>query len=230
MRHNAVVLDERATPSLRVALGSLLARADSADFAVARIRLVGLDLSARELRRMRRCRVLVRRIDADTLADMSAAARRESGAADRLLLLGEFLASGRVEVRASGMAGWTPDFSVLRLAAAGRGDGPATAAVVGAHYFSRPYPQEGPSFTCIVTTAAAVRRVEARFDELWRRAYDVKPVIRTAIDQLLGTDEDRGEPSRPTHDADPASTDGGPASRGRSPASGGASHASGDVD
>src|SRR5690606_30543068 len=63
----AILLDDRSTPPLRTLIGALLARAQTADFAISRMRLDGLDLGGGELARLERCRVLLGRLDARTL-------------------------------------------------------------------------------------------------------------------------------------------------------------------
>jgi len=170
------LLDERSRPSLRERLGSLLARAREADFAIARIRLDALDLSTTEMAGVRRCRVLVGRLDAHTLAG--------SGSVDpdeierRFQALRDFLDTGRLEVRAAGLLTWNPDFSVLR----GVADGPpADVALIGAHYFARPYDGDGLALTCIATDPRAIALATARFDELWERAYGVEEALRATL-------------------------------------------------
>ena len=178
-----LLLDERSSPSLREVIGALLGSAREACFAVARIRLAGIDLGASELAGVRRCRVLLGRLDADVLADAEAAA--QAGALRRNLeALAVFLASGRVEVRAAGREAWIPDFSVFTGLPADAVPGGA-AAIVGGHYFLRPFPVAGPSFTCVIPGGAAARRAARRFEELWAAGYDVLPVVRDAIARAL---------------------------------------------
>jgi hypothetical protein len=178
-----LLLDERASPPLREVIGALLASAREACFAVARVRLAGIDLSASELAGVRRCRVLLGRLDADVLADAEAAARR--GELRRnLQVLAAFLASGRVEVRAAGLEAWVPDFSVFMGLPADAVPG-GCAAIVGGHYFHRPFPVTGPSLTCVIPGGAAARRAARRFEELWAAAHDVLPVVEDAIARAL---------------------------------------------
>ncbi len=169
------LFEDGGRPSLRDAIGGLLAASRTAAFAVSRMRISGLDLTPAEIGAVARCRVLVRRVDADMLMEASEhagdAARRRD-----LEVLGAFLASGRVEVRAAGVLGWVPDFSIFR---------PADVVLVGAHYFGRPYPMAGPSLTGLLRDPAAVALAERRFDALWADARDVLPTVRDAVEAVL---------------------------------------------
>ncbi|HEX7091525.1 MAG TPA: hypothetical protein VF192_15400 [Longimicrobiales bacterium] len=179
-----LLLDERSTPPLRDVIGLLLGSAREACFAVQRIRLAGIDLGASELAGVRRCRVLLGRLDADVLADAQAAAHA-GGLRRNLEALAAFLASGRVEVRAAGREAWVPDFSVFLGVPAGLAPG-GSVAVVGGHYFLRPFPVGGPSLTCVLPDAGAARAAARRFEELWAVGYDVLPVVREAVGRALG--------------------------------------------
>lgn len=177
----AILLDDRADPPLRHILGALLARATSADFAVSRMRLDGLDLAGGELGRIRRCRVLLGRLDAQTLEDMMGGHDRGPAQPHHLHALHDFLASGRVEVRAAGIFTWNPDFSILE----GLQDAPANSvALVGAHYFLRPYQIDGAAFTMMISDPEPVSRLRERFEELWNLGYDVGEVVRAALEHL----------------------------------------------
>lgn len=176
MSPSAALIDELDTGSLRRRIGGLLRVSKTADFAVTRIRIAGLDLTPGEIAGVEQCRVLVRQVDADMLME----AADHAGDAARLrdlAVLGAFLASGRVEVRASGVEGWIPDFSVFR--------GAEAVVLLGAHYFGRPYPTLGPSFTAAIADPAAVELAATRFDLLWDDARDVLPTIRDAVEAVL---------------------------------------------
>jgi hypothetical protein len=103
-----VLLHETSDPPLREVIGRLLGAATRADIAVANMRLGMLDLHAGELARVTHCRVLLGRLDAQSLAGTTAAAAT-AASLDRLL---EFVMSERVEIRSAGMGAWLPDFSV----------------------------------------------------------------------------------------------------------------------
>jgi hypothetical protein len=200
-----VLLDEQTAPSVRTVIGTLLSRAAEADFAIARIRLGAVDLTPDELAAVRRCRVLVGRLDVQSLA----AARHESDAGLDALLA--FLASGRIEVRSAGATGWATDFSIFRglpgtdtgqshdggrppgqldpkngatapasvfhVPHGGTSDELHGACLIGAHAFWVPQSTEGPSFTAVLRNTGAVRMAGNRFEQLWARSYDVLPVL-----------------------------------------------------
>ena len=108
-RRSRVLLDEREPVSVRRRIGELLGGAIEARFAVSRIRLAALDLTAEEVSDVERCRVLLGHLDAGTLLDGVGEAL---GAAARLAVLLDWIRSGRLEVRSAGVGSWTPDFSV----------------------------------------------------------------------------------------------------------------------
>lgn len=171
------LIDERSTPALRRILGHFLARSASADLAIRRVRIAGIDLTPAELGPLQRCRVLVSRLDAGSLHDLPAAA--DAPAVLRGLL--RFVESGRLEVRAAPTVAWNPDFSVFRPADAG-----PSFTVVGSHYFHEPDQFGGPSLTTIMTAPGPVDLAERRFDEIWDSGYDVLPAVRAALTSLLG--------------------------------------------
>jgi hypothetical protein len=178
---NSILLDDRTDPPLRTLIGTLLARATTAEFAISRMRLDGLDLGGGELSRIQRCRVLLGRLDARALEELMGGDHHGPARRHHLRALREFLSSGRVEVRASGVIAWNPDFSIL----GGLHDAPAEAvALVGAHYFLRPFPIDGVALTTMITAPGTVDRVRTRFEELWEEGYDVGDVVRAALDHL----------------------------------------------
>jgi hypothetical protein len=174
------IIDERTRPPFRQRLGALLRAAHHADFAVTRIRIAGIDLDDDEIRGLARCRVLVAHLNADTLAEAADAGMLRPEHRRNLGVLLRFVDSGRLQLRAAGLGGWVPDFSVLRT------DGDSTL-VLGAHYFGRPYPTVGPSFTCITRDPQAVRTAARRFEELWDEARDVLPAIRGTLELALAS-------------------------------------------
>lgn len=184
------LLDERATQPLRSRVGTLLREARTADIAVARIRLAGMDLTEGELGGVSRCRVLLGHLDATTLADASEddvdPSRRTA-----IHRLRGFAESGRLEVRSAGLGAWVPDFSVYRPAAG------VPTCLVGAHYFGAPYPTVGPSFTCVVTGAHPAAIAAARFEELWARGHDVLPAIQSVLKAIEYAGRETGAAHRP---------------------------------
>lgn len=180
-REGALLLDERSPLSLRELVGMLLGAAVEAAFAVNRIRLAGIDLSGRELGSVRKCRVLIGRLDANSLIDTGAGRTQQR---QQLRELASFSESGRLHVRAAGSEAWSPDFSVLRVRSGDTAAADRTVALVGAHYFARPQPVTGPVLTAVLCGGQA-ERAATRFDELWEKAYDVLPVVRAALQRLL---------------------------------------------
>jgi hypothetical protein len=174
-----VLIDETADPSLRAVIGRLLSSAVSADIAVSAVRLAALDLTTGETARVRRCRILLGRLDSIELGSIGAC-----GAATlpQLTVLKTFLLSGRVEIRSAGVHAWMPDFSVYTGLC---GNGPTAVCLVGAHYFRVPWVAEGPSLTCVLFECAAILRARNRFQALWDRAHDVLPAVLTELDHAL---------------------------------------------
>lgn len=174
-----VLLDERSRPPLRAVIGALLGSAAEADIAVSHVRMAALDLHADELTRVRRCRILLGRLDAGALTAPGPVA---AGRAERGVALLRFLRSGAVSIRSAGMSSWAPDFSIYR----GISGGGASTAVclVGAHYFQEPPARGGPAFTWAADEPAAVRRASSRFDELWHESHDVLLAVIHTIDQF----------------------------------------------
>lgn len=176
------LIDESSDPSLRHILGAALASATSADFAIRRIRLARIDLSAAELGPIRSCRVLVGRLDAGALHDLPHDRAGSHAEAIRRLL--RFARSGRLAVRVAPTSGWNPDFSVLQLHTADEPSSGNGCCLVGSHYFQEPDPPEGPAFTGVFIDADAVHTARRRFDLLWDAGYDVLPAVIDALDSL----------------------------------------------
>jgi hypothetical protein len=165
-----IVLTETSDPSLRYVIGALLTRSESADVAIANIRLSHIDIDAGELAHVR-MRILLGRFEAAHTSDPLLAARMEGLAA--------LVLSGAVQLRSAGMGTWLPDFSVYRL----DGATPRAACLVGAHYFGEP-PCSGPCLTSVHTDAHSVGTAAARFNELWDMGHDVSAVIAQAMRQM----------------------------------------------
>lgn len=169
----ALLFDEHSSPPLRHTLGNLMASAATADFAIAHLRLAGLDLQPFEVDGLERCRVMIGHLDAAALLAGDAADPARIGT------LAAFAASGRLEMRTAPHHAWNPDFSVFRGLPAG-----AAAVLLGAHYFGRPYPRFGLAFTCVLTQPAAIRACGRRFEELWDAGYDVLPAVIDTLGRL----------------------------------------------
>ena len=174
------LLDDRSGTPLRSVIGSLLAQADLADFAIGHVRLGAIDLSLQEISRVQRCRLLLDRLDVEMLSEATDAASLGGTLQRNLTLLHEFSLSGRIELRSSGSLKWFPDFSIVR------GLPPSFArtgsvCLLGAHYFARPVMLDGASFTCVISSRRAVTTAQRRFDELWDSAHDVLPVVQQML-------------------------------------------------
>ena len=165
-----IFFDGRGAPALRGYLGRELAGASAAAFAIRRIRLARLDLLPEELRSVQRCRVLLGRLDADTLADAGA-----SPTSARTATLLDMAASGRLEVRSAGLLAWEPDFSLI---GAGTAD---DVLIFGCHQFVPQQPVEGLAMACAIREPAVVRAAAVRFDELWERAHDALEAVADAL-------------------------------------------------
>ncbi|NJD11135.1 MAG: hypothetical protein FIB01_12130 [Gemmatimonadetes bacterium] len=174
LNFDAVILDEAATPPLRLVIGSLLSRARRADVAAEHVRLAGLDLTAPELRQVH-CRLLMGALDVEALSDLAIADQ----AAPRLGAIGAFMRSGRLDVRVGGLLRWRPDFAVFELPPPH-----GAVALVGALYFTDAAVAGGPALTCVIRSPAAVARLRRRFDDLWLRARDVGDVIHGELAAL----------------------------------------------
>jgi hypothetical protein len=167
--------------AVRRTVRRLLARSARTDLAIGRLRLAALRFQGGDLERVR-VRLLVGRLDVDTVAGAPGTAvfgvRRKA----ELERLREVVRAGRVQVRTAGMVRWDPDFSVFRQARGGGG-----VVLVGSHRFDVPDP--GP----VRTLCAALRggrRVAAardRFEGLWAGGYEVAPVVEDMLDWLLGS-------------------------------------------
>lgn len=173
LKEFAVVVDEHHDPPLRHTIGSLMASAEAADFAIGHLRIAGLDLTASEAGRLERCRVMIGHVDAAVLFDDAGKGR------DRIQLLRAFAASSRLEMRTAPHHAWNPDFSVFSGLPGGR-----SVALLGAHYFGRPYPRFGLAFTCVMAQKTAVRACATRFEQLWSAGYDILPVVLDTLDRL----------------------------------------------
>lgn len=167
------LIDDRSRPTLREQIGQLLTSCATADIAVGHIRLAALDLTPAETLGVRRCRILLGRLDASALNDFG---HPDDRVDTHLHTLRAFLESGRVEIRSAGLSAWSPDFSVY----GGPGDADSIC-LMGAHYFRDPVALNGPSFTAMLTDARSVTSAMARFDALWERSHDVLEPVLTAV-------------------------------------------------
>lgn len=179
------LIDERSDPDFRRVFGWLCSRSVEVDVALTRIRLGGLDLAPEEVARIERLRLLLAEVNAMTL-DVEAHALLQEGRQGRTLRhLSRLLADGVIEVRAAPLAGWSPDFTIFSSASGPR------AALLGTHWFERPYAHRGPALAAL-HGAADARRVHSRFEEAWERAHDISPAILRILERADVDAGDRG--------------------------------------
>lgn len=162
------LFDGRSEPGFPGYLAEQLAAARVASFAIRRIRLARLDLSAEAWTHVRSCRLLLSRLDADAL-DFG---RMDSARTAAYL---DLAASGRLEIRSAGLGSWEPDFSIFGSVAAPR------ALIVGCHRFAPVEPTDGPFLACATADPDAVRSALARFEEIWTRGYDALDAVIDAL-------------------------------------------------
>ena len=179
-RHtHSFLLDERGSPTFRSAFVDLARKSNRIDTALSRIRLAGLDLERAELRSVRHIRLVLGEVNARTLRSEAEALSTDATRARQLRFLVLRLLRGSIEVRASPLSGWTPDFSVFR------GDEGA-AALIGHHWFQHPYPFRGPAFGTIHSGLDAAR-VAIRFEGLWATAHDIGPALRSVLGPVFAS-------------------------------------------
>ena len=169
----STLFDDAARPPLRQRIGDLLATCAHAEIAVGHIRLAALDLTEEETRSVRRCRILLGRLEVRALTDFGYA---DPAADERMAALLAFLESGRVQVRSAGLGAWSPDFSIYRGAPAAD-----PVCLLGAHYFREPPSSNGPSFTALLTDPFSTAIALARFETLWARGHDVLEPVVSAV-------------------------------------------------
>lgn len=174
--------------AVRRTVRRLLAGSAHADLAVARIRLAALRFRRRELERVR-VRLLLGRLDVDTVAGAPGTAVFGARRKAELERLRDVMRAGRVRVRAAGMVRWDPDFSVFRQS---RRDARGTL-LVGSHRFDVPDPGRVPALCATLRDEAAVRAGGERFERLWEGGYDVGPVVLETLDWLLGWEAAAGD-------------------------------------
>ena len=166
----AELLDERCATKFRVQFGKLLSASSTVDTAILRIRLGAVDLSARELKNLRRLRVLVAEVNAQTVEGETYALVMDPEKRQNLTRLLNLLQKGILQIRSAPLGGWSPDFSVFSL------NHVPQAVLLGLHWFYRPFPHRGPAWAARFGAREA-SRAQARFHELWDGAHDIGPAI-----------------------------------------------------
>ena len=180
------LLDERSRPGFRELFGRLARRSTGLDVALTHLRLSTLDLSERELARIRRIRLVLSEVSAASLDAEAHAVMHRGTMAANLRRLATLLHIGTIEVRSAPLGGWAPDFSVFR-----RADGPFSV-LVGPHRFDRGSLHDGPILASL-HGADEARKAGSRFLDVWSRAHDIRP----AIARILA----RADQARPTVNA-----------------------------
>ena len=168
------LLDERSVPDLRDRFGQLAQHSTQLAVAVRRIRLTGVDLTTAETASLRRIRVLVSELNAGVFgaeADCVMIDPSRRPIAERLVPL---LGTGVLEVRVAPLAFWSPDFSIFF------DDARPQAAILGVHWFQRPFPHDGPAFATLYGQQGAAAAA-GRFEELWTIAYDVSQAVESIL-------------------------------------------------
>lgn len=169
------LVDERSAPGFRDLFGRCCAESTDLDVAIARIRLGGLELRMGELSRLSSIRVVLAEVNAVRLAAEADAALADAAKRENVEVLRLLFRAGRLHLRAAPLAGWSPDFSVFGIA------GTASCAIVGPHWFQKPYPHPGPALASIHGPQDA-RRLAVRFSELWMAAHDIGPAIQAILE------------------------------------------------
>jgi hypothetical protein len=166
----AAIFDERGRPDFRDVFGALAAQSTDIATAVTRVRLSTVDFTAMELGSVEHFRVLVAEMNALRLDAEARAIQADARRAPNAEMLRQLLESGKLEVRSSPLAGWSPDFTVF--------SGPVgpTALLLGFHAFERPYPHRGPALAAVHGEGAA-RLAARRHEEIWEQAHDVGPAV-----------------------------------------------------
>ena len=138
------------------------------DTAILRVRLGAVDLSAQELTGLRRLRLLVAEVNAQTVEGEAYALVMDPVKRENLARILDLLQKGKMEIRSAPLGGWTPDFTVFSE------DRGPHSLLIGLHWFHRPFPHRGPAWAASFGAEEAFR-AHTRFQELWAGAHDIGP-------------------------------------------------------
>lgn len=185
----AVLFDERGRPDFRDVFGALATASTGIAAAVTRVRLSTVDLSQRELENVGRFRVLVAELNALHIDSEARGLQADPRRAPNTERLQEMLEQGRLEIRSSPLAGWSPDFTVFSGP-----EGPH-AVLLGFHVFERPYPHRGPALASVHGKDGA-RLAARRYEEAWVRAHDVGPAVWSILAKARARGRARAEARR----------------------------------
>jgi len=184
------LLDERSPTSFRVLFGDFLSRSQTVDTAILRVRLSAVDLSARELKGMKRLRVLVAEANAQTVEGEAFALAMDPLKRENLSRVLDLLKKEVMEIRSAPLGGWSPDFSVFS------DDRGPRFLLLGLHWFHRPFPYRGPAWVARFGAEEA-SQAHVRFQELWEGAHDIGPLVRKLMERTpLPGSSPRATPSR----------------------------------
>lgn len=170
MSGTADLFDERSRPSFSERFRELARASNDIACALTRIRLTTLDLSAVDFERLEHGRVLVAELNALTLDSEARLMGVDPRRAHRVDLFRGLIESGRLEIRAAPLGGWSPDFTVFS------DDRGPRAVMIGYHWLEYPFPLRGPALASVHGREAA-ERAAGRHGELWANAHDVGPAI-----------------------------------------------------
>jgi len=177
------LLDERSPTNFRALFGNLISQSFAVDAAILHVRLSAVDLSASELEDVRRLRVLVAEVNAQTVEGEAFALVMDPAKRENLNLVLSLLQKGVMEIRSAPLGGWSPDFTVFT------NDRGPRHLLMGLHWFHRPFPHRGPAWAALFGTEEATRARD-RFQAIWAEAHDIGP----AVQQLMERTKVRGEP------------------------------------
>ncbi|MBI4540954.1 MAG: DEAD/DEAH box helicase [Gemmatimonadetes bacterium] len=173
------LVDDRSSPDFRAVFGELAARSRAIEVAIRRIRLSAVELRPGEMAGVRALRLLVGPLDTESLGAEARAVAADARKRANLLLILEMLDAEILDVRASALLSWAPDFSVFH------GTRGARHLLVGPHLFQRPA-EPGSLALASLHGADAARRAAARFAELWADGRDVRPVALEILERAAG--------------------------------------------
>lgn len=174
MNHDAIQLfDERTDGGFRVRFGAELEGSWSVDLALKRLRLSGIDLGE-ELESVRGVRLVLAQVSASALDAEAHALVSRGEARRRIALFIRLMEESRMRIRVAPLGGWSPDFSVFSDSRGPR------SVLLGFHQFERTHPLPGPALGARFGRRGALL-ARARFEEIWSRAHDVVPAVRTIL-------------------------------------------------
>lgn len=149
------------------------------DTAILRIRLAAVDLSEKELRKVRNLRVLVAEVNSQTVEEEVYALAMDTAKRENLSRILDLLRRGVMEIRSAPLGGWSPDFTVFSA-----GGTPHTL-LLGDHWFHRPFPHRGPAWGARFGAEEAQKAL-SRFAEVWSGAHDIGPALRRLMERTSG--------------------------------------------